>query len=229
MPSLMEYLEKESLLNVSLRGLQAVLQREVGIHGLSYVFNDEFKQELYQREQSKGEAIAYPYGYLLVTEIAPDKDRNAFKLVNKHGLRMGTTDVTFSTSKKAYLYPAHVGLELHYFESDPVKGFLAAQALLLLTGMSAFTFDIKLGSQFKYVNSVSFLDSVSIPIAEINNPQNPGAVELTLQMVLNTQIGFLQDVAAVNSGTPTVTSFTVSMTNDRGESYEIEDRIVRGK
>lgn len=231
--TMMDNLKKENLLNVSLRALQVVLQRELGLKNIQYTFNEEFKQELDRRSKKSLEdsesAVKYPYGYMVIQELAPDKDRQPFKTVRKHGLRMGTEDATFSTAKKAYMFPAHIGIELHYFESNPYDALITAQAMLLLTGASGFSFDISVGSgEFKYNNKIGFVDNVTIPMAEVNNAQNPMAIELTLQIVLDTYVGFFKDVAAVNSGNATVMSFTIDATNSEGSRYQVTDKIILG-
>ena len=93
---------------------------------------------------------------------------------------------------------------------------LISQALALLTGSSSFTFDITLGKGgIKYSNKIGFIDGVSIPLAETNSPNAPGGIEITLPLVFETYTGFVRDVAAVNSSTPTVTAFSVTVGNDK--------------
>ena len=222
-PTLIEDLRRDNLLNISLKALTSVISREVGLKNMSVTMSDEFKQELLRAgsENHLGTdteqlQVKYPFGYFLVSELAPNKERVPFKNVRKHGWSMGTVDVTASTSQKAYLFPVILSLELHYFESSPTEALLISQALALLTGSSSFNFDITLGKGgIKYSNKIGFIDGVSIPLAETNSPNAPGGIEFTLPLVFETYTGFVRDVAAVNSSTPTVTAFSVTVGNDK--------------
>ena len=135
-PTLIEDLRRDNLLNISLKALTSVISREVGLKNMSVTMSDEFKQELLRSgsENHLGTdteqlQVKYPFGYFLVSELAPNKERVPFKNVRKHGWSMGTVDVTASTSQKAYLFPVILSLELHYFESSPTEALLISQAL----------------------------------------------------------------------------------------------------
>ena len=230
MSSLLEDLKKDNLLNVGLHSLRAVIAREVGLKNLSYTFNDEFKQEL-SREHEKDNTgtdtvdnrLKYPFGYLVVNDMAPNKERVPFKNIRRHGWNMGTSEATYGTVQKSYLFPVILAVELHYFESSPAEAFLASQALMLFTGASAFSFDVALGKGgIRYNNKIGFLDNVTIPMAEANLPSLPGGIELTLPFVFETHIGFVRDVFSVNSSEPTVTSFSV-VTGTGQQTFDMKD------
>lgn len=221
MTSLLDDLRKNNFIDISLRGLAAVLKREMGLDNLSYTFTDSFKQEL-KRQADKNDlgddqaampkATQYPFGYLQVSEIAITRDRTPYKNIRRHGWRMGTADATYSGVSKAYLFPCVVSVELHYYVSDPGEAFLVSQVLAMLSGASSFNFDITIGGEggLTFNNKLAFIENVSVPIADSENPQAPGAIELTLPMMFETHTGFVRTVAAVNSDRPTITSFAVT-------------------
>ncbi len=209
--TVLDELKRGSLLALSLKGVRAVFEQEFGIKGIEIVTNDQAKQELLRRKMT-----SYPYGYFSITDVAPEKDRQNTKVIQRHGWRVGTTEATYSTTKKAYMFPLHVGIEMKYYESDPYQVLYLAEALSLLAGGNGFIFTIKIGPTFEFQVRLECPESVSIPLSEVDNAQQPGATELDLNFVMNTYGGFLRDTAAVNNTHP-VADYGFAFSNNAGE------------
>lgn len=236
--NLVQDLKKDNLLGIVLQGLTAVLSRELDLKNLRLTMTDEAKRDIHLDatkndlgDDTKNQPVTLPYGYLMVSEIAPEKGRIPFKNIKRMGLTMGLSDVTSATSQKAYLFPVNLSLELHYFVASAEDALYTAAAMALLSGASAFNFDIQLSPPqgIRFNNRLGFIDNLSIPITEVNTPATAGASEIVMPMVLETFIGFIRDVAAVNGDTPTVTSFSVATGTgpDEIRSTHLVERIDR--
>jgi hypothetical protein len=192
--TLLDELSNGSVLALSLRGLRLILEREFGLSNILIVTDDQIKQE-----QARQETKTYPYGFFSLNEFALDKDRQPIKNIRRHGWRYGLDEVTYSTTKKAYIFPIHIGVEFKYYESDPYKAILIAELMSMLSSSSALNFTIKLSEDFSYDVKIDCPDSLTIPLGQANDPANPGAFELVFNFVLNTWGGFVREVSAVNS------------------------------
>lgn len=225
--SLQEDLEKYNLLEISLKALQTMLVRDLGLKRIIVVMNDEGKQEVYRQmversQQQPDKRISYPFAFLKVQELALDRDHMPVKNIRRHGLRIGTDGSTFSTSMKAYVFPMHLSVELTIDDDDPNRVFILSQALTMLGAASAANFNIRLGADFIYNSKIEFPESYTIAPGEVNNPAIPGAMEIVSTFILNTHGGFLRDVAAVNGPSPAIT-FNIESRGAHGESVTIQE------
>ena len=64
-------------------------------------------------------------------------------------------------------------------------------------------FEIILSDAIRFNVRIEIPESVSIPLGAENNAESPGAIEVTLNLIVHTYAGFFREVSAVNSGSPT--------------------------
>jgi len=202
--SVLEDLEKSSLLLISLMGVRTLLERELRLKDMLLTSEDAALAELKRRQMDPLTlSIAYPYGYLSLSELTAVKDHIPNKNVRRHGLRMGTDGATKATARKGYLFPILVQLSLHYLDNDPVRTFRMAEALIILGQIGPLVFSMHLGDGIELEVEVEIPDSASIPIAESENTHAPNAQEIEVPLVIHTWAGFCRDVSSVNSDRPT--------------------------
>ena len=203
--SIIDDLEKSSLLMMSLMGVRTLLERELRINDMIIATEDGASKELLRRLSDVNQStVAYPYGYLSLSELTAVKDRSPNKLVKRHGIRLGTYQATLATSKKAFIFPAMVQISMHYLDNDPIRLLRMAEALLILGQIGPLTFTLTVGGELTLNIQVEIPESATIPVAETENTHAPDAQELEIPLVLHTYVGFFRDVAAVNSTNPTV-------------------------
>jgi hypothetical protein len=202
--SILDDLEKSSLLLISLMGVRTLLERELRLKDMLLTSEDSALAELKRRlTDPLTFAIAYPYGYLSLSELSAVKDHTPNKNVRRHGLRMGTAGATRATARKGYVFPILVQLSLHYLDNDPVRTFRMAEALIILGQIGPLTFSMKLGEGMELEVQVEIPDSASIPISESENTHAPDAQEIEVPLIIHTWAGFCRDVSSVNSDRPT--------------------------
>lgn len=203
-------LKRDSLLNISLNAMRRVLERTLELKTVHLVTGDRVKaiQRIEQtRVDRPNDDIAkktsvYPYGFFIVNELANRRDYVVNNVaMRRHGLHLLGADETMGSTRKAFLFPMRLGIELHYLTADPQDAFITSQALLLLGTIKGLSFTVKV-SGVQWTTFVEFPDSASIPQSTAEEPAQPGAMELSLSFSVTTMSGFFQDVAAVQHSAP---------------------------
>lgn len=210
MSELLKDLENNSLLLASLSGLRSILEKELSIKNIEIATDDMVKAAL----AAKGK-VEYPYAYISLTELSGVRDIVPNKNVRRLGYSMGTFNSTKSTTQKAYLFPVTIAVDLKYVDSDPYRCLRMVEALVILSQIDALYYDIVLNDDYKYHNRVEIPENTSIPLADTNNPQTPGGMEVSVSLILHTYCGFIRDVAAVQRDKPSI-NFTFSVENVSG-------------
>lgn len=197
--SLLKTISKSSLLLMSLHGVRTAFERELDLRNMVIATSDSVKRELAR----KGDT-SYPYSYLSISELIGVRDQNSNKFVQRHGIRMGAEGATRATSRKAYLFPINVGMELKYIDSDPTRCFLMAESMVILSMLGGLQFELLVGDTVRFLVRVEIPETTAIPISAYGSTESPDASELSLTLVIHTYAGFLKDVSAVNSGNPII-------------------------
>lgn len=213
--TILEELNESSLLLTSLHGIRTVLEKELGLANMLIATDDTIKKRIAQRA-NQNESPEYPYAYLVMNEFQAVKDMQPNKVVRRLGYRMGTIDATRATSSKGYIFPVRASIDLKYTDSDPYRTLKIAEAMMILGQAGALFFELLVGSQgdeaekagsgMRLEVRVEIPESVAIPISDSSLPSAPGAMEVTLPLVLHSYAGFFRNVSAVNSTSPTVTT-----------------------
>lgn len=197
--SLLKTISKSSLMLMSLHGVRTAFERELELKNMVISTSDTVKREL----QRKG-TTAYPYSYLSMSELIGIRDQGSNKFVQRHGIRMAADGATRSTSRKAFLFPINVGMELKYIDSDPTRCFLMAESMVILSMLGGLQFELLIGDTVRFLVRVEIPETTAIPITSYSSAESPDASEISLSLVIHTYAGFLKDVSAVNSGKPTL-------------------------
>lgn len=200
---ILKELAKENLLFIALQGCRSVLERELEIPSVIFSMATNVRQELDRKAKAEGKELEFPYSYITLTSLAALKDRQSNYAVQKHGIRFNTPGER-ATTAKGYMFPITLGLDFHYIDNDPIRTVMMAQALVLLAVNKSLSFSIDVGDLCSFIVDLEIPLETTINAAESNEPTLPGATDLNVQFVMNTTIGFFRDVAAVNSGSPTM-------------------------
>lgn len=176
-------------LQVTLKGLRAVINQHIGIPSIQVMTNERAREAL----NRKGKA-QFPYGWLNVQELRAWKENASGHNIARHGWFNPNSDVTNSTTTKGYLWPVALGVELHAVYDDPEQALTVAEALMILSMTNGFNFKINLSPGMTVMVRCEVPDTISIPLAETDNQSNPDGIELTLGLVLYTWVGFFKSV-----------------------------------
>lgn len=213
-------LAKNSLMLISLHGVRTVLERELGIKDLQITMDETAKAEI--ERAAKQKSVAYPYAYMSMSELTGVRDQSNNKYAQRYGTRMqagGDGQSTRATSRKAFMFPINVGLDLKYIHDDPTQAMLMAEAFVILSMIGGVTFNIDLGGGVNFDVRIEIPESVTIPIASINAPEAPGGFEVSMSLIIHTFSGFFKEVAAVNNDHATL---NVEIMLEDGEKIQTE-------
>ncbi len=206
--SLLKTISHSSIMLMSLHGVRTAFERELELRNMVIATSDSVKRELLRKGST-----AYPYSYLSISELIGLRDQNSNKHIQRHGIRMGAEGATRATSRKAYLFPINIGMELKYLDSDPTRTFLMAESMVILSMLGGLQFELLIGESIRFLVRVEIPETTAIPIGSYGSTESPEASELTLSLVIHTYAGFMRDVSAVNSGRP-ILSVSIVMDND---------------
>lgn len=213
--TLFKELAKNSVLLLSLHGVRTVLERELGIKNLQISADETIKAEIERKVQQHGK-VDYPYAFMSMSELIGVRDQSNNKHAQRFGIRMGAAGATLATSRKAFLFPINIGLELRYIDDDPMRAMVMAETMVILSMIGGLTFNLKLSEAINFDVRVEIPETVPIPLASTTNTEAPGGIEVTLSLIIHTFSGFFKEVSAVNSSSP-----TISM------EIEMEDEIIK--
>lgn len=218
--SLIQELARENFLEMALHGTRGVLQRELEIKQIIFSMTGSPKKDILRRAAASGGPVSMPYSYMLINSVAGVRDKQNNFAVRRHGMRFNHIGEK-ATSKKGYIFPMALGLELHYVDSDQKRLLSLAQSLALLSLTNGLNFRVDVGTLFSFDVRLEIPLDVPITLQEGENPESPGSTDIAAQIVMHTQVGFMRDVSAV-SGVPPVLNVSV-MTDDGYEnSFELE-------
>lgn len=201
--TLFKELAKNSVLLLSLHGVRTVLERELGIKDLQIAMDETIKAEI-ERKTKQHEKTSYPYAYMSMSELIGIRDQGNNKHTQRFGIRMGAAGATRATSRKAFLFPINVGLDLKYIDDDPSRAIVMAESMVILSQLGGLSFSLTLGEAIEFDVRIEIPESVPIPLSSVNSPESPGGIEVSLSLIIHTYSGFFKEVAAVNSDRATI-------------------------
>lgn len=201
--TLFNELAKNSVLLLSLHGVRTVLERELGIKNLHIAMDETVKAEI-ERKAGQHDKPQYPYAYMSMSELIGVRDQGNNKHAQRFGIRMGAAGATRATSRKAFLFPINIGLDLKYIDDDPVRAMVMAESMVILSMIGGLIFNLRLSESINFDVRVEIPETVPIPLASTNNPESPGGIEVSLSLIIHTFSGFFKEVSAVNSGNATI-------------------------
>lgn len=206
---------KSGLLRTGLHGVRKVLKAELGVD-FPLTLDDKVKAQL----KNDGN-MSYPYGWLVPSDAQAVKDQVSGRAVQRTGMRVGTYGATRNTSRVGFIFPVRIGVELHYFDDNADRALHITEALLLISAFTNLNFDVKYGKDFILNTRIEVPDSATIPIADTGDTTKPGAVELTMPLIIHTYAGFFHDVASVYNADPII-GRTISKPGDQPDEFSDE-------
>lgn len=212
-------MRKERTLELTLRGVKALLKKELGLNAISLALSDSAMQNLANKKRQTSD-YTYPYAFANLGEIAVLKDRTNMFAERKHGTPIPVENNLQSMSVQGFIFPVTCGLELHYFDSDQNRCLAAALGLGIMSVSSGWAFRVHVGNHFYYDARLEIPASTTIPLMEGDNTQHPGATEIVVNLVIHSQIALFEEAAAVNGEKPIV-SITIEK-SPVSEPYTME-------
>lgn len=182
-----------------LHGIKVVLAKETGLTRIALGTNNQIKNTL-----EKQNTRTYPYAWLEPSDGQARKDVANKTSVQRFGYGYGLSGATRNTTKRAFVWPITLGMQLKYQDNDPMRVMRLMETFLILSSINMLSFDMRFGSDFVLNTQIVIPDNISIPLGDTDNTSEPGASELALSLVISTWAGFTKDVASVNSSKPTL-------------------------
>lgn len=195
-------LSKNSLLLISLHGVRTVLEKQLGLKDIQISTDETVKRELERKAQNR-EEIRFPYAYISLSEMIGVKDQNSNRNIQRLGIQ-SLSGAMKATSRKGFLFPINVGMELKYLTDKPEQAILMAETFVILSQIGGLSFRLTVSEDISFDVRIEVPENMSIPLADTSNTQSPSAIELSVQLVIHTYSGFFRNVAAVNSGNPII-------------------------
>jgi hypothetical protein len=215
-----------SALSCSLFGAKRVLERQLRLKDVFYIFNNNKKSPLQRKKETK-----YPYAYFAFSSMRINKDSFNNKAIRRNGITDRGTNfasvnrVTNATINKYFLFPAEVCCEMHYFDDNISNIIKFTEAFLILGVTDCFNFSVRMNESAQWVSRIEIPDdSVTVPEYDLESAENPGASEIVMPFIIHTHLGFCRDVAKVRENSPSLT-FSVG---HGGEETEMIPSSVSG-
>jgi len=200
--NILERLAALSFVDLTLRGVKAVLLKELSIQAI-IIMDDAATGELKRRNKE----VSYPTSTLRVGTMASVRDGTNNKYVQKHGRRSQPVEATKATSVVFRTFPAVITLELEHKDNDARRILLLMEALCVVSAIGGVSFVMTISGE-PYTIRIEVPDSNDVQLASLESADSPGAFVLTCPIVLHGFVGYYSDVAAVQSTTPVV-SYTI--------------------
>ena len=194
---------KNSILLISLHGVRTVLEKQLELKDIQITTDETVKREIERKSGAQGEGVRFPYAYLSMSELIGVKDQTNNRVMQKIGMP-GRGGAQRATTRKGYLFPINVGIELKYIDDKPERAILMAETLVILSQIGGLSFEIKISEDIVFDVRIEVPENMSIPLADTGNTQSPSAIEVSAQLIIHTYSGFFRNVAAVNSGNPII-------------------------
>lgn len=195
--TILKDLKHFNFLEITLSEVIRFMQEETESNCLGVFTTEAIKAKL------KGKKVNYPYCYLVLNAGSFINDQQNNAAVSKEGTAYANVGQRVTTSK-AYTFPTSWDLEFHYINSDIKQTLLIMQLLLMLSSIGGHRFDIKTTDYLSLGARLEIPANFPIPLSQFEDAQNPGAIDLSCNMILHCHIGFIKNVAAVNSNKPII-------------------------
>lgn len=185
---------KESPLYASLYGARLSLQKNLGFKTISIIQHDNDKRILKQF------GSRYPYAFMRLTSIRVLKDRQNVKLIKRSGSMIQAIASDVLTVNKGYLFDADIQMEIVFTTDQMVDALTYIEKLAILAATDSLTFQVKVPNCSAWQCSVVFeSDDFSIPVATLEDEENPKALELNYPFILKTKLGLIKQVSKINN------------------------------
>jgi hypothetical protein len=194
----------------TLYGLRSSLIRNFStepfnLRELPVVLTDNAKAALRRKLTTalQSDSLLHPYMYLELATVEAVKDQNAYKTIQKLGYVNRHVE-TASSLSRGFLFPAKISTNFHYVDNDIERTLQFVEQLLLLSHSGNLNFTLIYAGSHEWVGNVSCDDSVSFPKASLEDPSQPGELDVSITLSVDTKIGFVKSVYRVNEQAPTV-------------------------
>lgn len=210
-----------SALFCSLYGAKRTFEKQLKLTDVYYILHNNHKAALTlntKRDPSK------PYGFFSMGSLAISKEYGNNKSIRRSGYTHSQNNFAFvnsatnATIHNFFMFPAEISCEFHYYNNDikELTRFLEVFAILAVT--DCFNFMVKINEEAEWVVRVEITDNmISIPEIDLESAENPATSEIVVPFVIHTKIGFVRDVAKVNSDRPLLT-FALNTADQTSES-----------
>lgn len=204
MARLIDKLKDTSFLDLTLRGFQLMLKKELDILP-TLTIAENYLIDVKEKLLANGYTLTPPYAWLFLNGITTRRDEVGNYVMSREGMFFPVKNsVERAMVEKVHTFPMDIGLELHYVDSNTKNLLLVAQVFSLLSIINQTYFQIKIGHNYSYGNRLEVPTDQTITPIQLDNEQFPGMMELTLNIVLKSYIGYFTKVANIQSKAPII-------------------------
>ena len=204
MARLIDRLKDTSFLDLTLRGFQLMLKKELDILP-TLTIAENYLIDVKEKLLANGHVLTPPYAWLFLNGITTRRDEVGNYVMSREGMFFPMKNsVERAMVEKVHTFPMDIGLELHYVDSNNKNLLLVAQVFSLLSVINQTYFQIKIGHNYSYGNRLVVPEDQTITPIQLDNEQFPGMMELTLNIVLKSYIGYFTKVASIQSKAPII-------------------------
>lgn len=183
-------------LYASFLGLRKTLAKHLGVaENIPFITHNNQKSVLRREHGSK-----YPYSYILLNDFRIVRDRAPNKTVARRGSHISLDEVSNATVQKGYLFFSEINFEFHWIHNQITDVINFVEKLTILGSIDSFTFNVKIPSIDEFLATVELPDqAITLPRSELDDPSEPGGMDIPVSMVLKTRAGIVKDVPKVNN------------------------------
>jgi len=193
-------LDKNSPAYLTLLGFRNLCQRFFRIKELPLIQSQDVKREMRQGVDSQNVNMErYPYSYFALTNLALTKDQQSLKNIARNSTGYTLEEIANAMVKKAFMFPASIGVELHYISNDLVDAVDFSTRTLILAQTGKLNFKITHEGAEWTVVVVPQSEDVSFSRTDKDNEADPEAMDLVISFSLQTRLGSMRDVPKVNN------------------------------
>lgn len=182
-------------LYATLKGFQKSISQHMGLTFMPFIMHDNTKAVLRREQES-----SYPYGYFSLSSMGLNKQKSPVKTVARHASSITLEELTNAMTAKAYLFPASLSIEFHFLHNDTPEVMNFMEKIAILGGIDAFSYQVDIpGSSSWWVQANVESDTIELPQATLENEEDAGAFDISVQFRVETRLGVIKNVPKINN------------------------------
>lgn len=204
-------IDKNSPAYLTLLGFRNLCQRFFKIKDLPLIQSQDVKREIRQGVDAQNVNMQkYPYAYFSLTNLSLTKDQQSLKNIGRNSNGYTLEEIANAMVRKAFMFPASIGVELHYITNDLVDAVDFSTRTLILATTGKLNFKITHEGTEWTVLVVPQSEDVSFSRTDKDNEPDPEGMDLVIAFSLQTRLGSMRDVPKVNNDGIVTTALDVA-------------------
>jgi hypothetical protein len=176
------------------------IQRFFSIETLPLVQSQDVKREMRKGlDDPNANMQLYPFAYYSISTLSLIKDQSPIKGIARNSMGYTVDELTNATTKKAFVFPATINVELHYVTNDLIRALDFSTRALIVALSGKLNAEVQWEGIKWFVTVRCDADSVNFVRTDKEMESDPEAMDLTITFSIDTKLGAMRDVPKINN------------------------------